>query len=86
MALIDSDAYAAVKGNEHIKLQKRLREAESAFPVNMNARNGAGLTLLHVGRLSSLNPAETRKRPERPERDQRERNQRKTRARTGAGC
>ena len=32
---MDSDAYAAVKGNEHVKLKKRLREAESAFPVSM---------------------------------------------------
>jgi hypothetical protein len=49
MTQIDGDAYAAVKSNAHLKLQKRLREAEAAFPINMNARNGAGLTLLHVG-------------------------------------
>jgi hypothetical protein len=46
---MDSDAYAAVKANDHRALQRRLREAESSFPVNVSARNGAGLTMLHVG-------------------------------------
>jgi ankyrin repeat protein len=29
-------------------LQKRLRDAEGLVPVNVSARNGAGLTMLHV--------------------------------------
>jgi len=46
---MDNDAYVAVKANDHRALQKRLREAESSFPINLAARNGAGLTMLHVG-------------------------------------
>ncbi len=42
-------AYAAVKANDPRALQRRLREAESSFPVNVGARNGAGLTMLHIG-------------------------------------
>ena len=51
---MDSEAYAAVKANDHRLLQKRLREAENCFPVNVGARNGAGLTMLHVGNMSSV--------------------------------
>ena len=46
---MDVDAYAAVKANDYRALQRRLREAESSFPVNVGARNGAGLMMLHVG-------------------------------------
>jgi hypothetical protein len=46
---MDAEAYAAVKANDARELKRRLREAESSFPVNVGARNGAGLTMLHVG-------------------------------------
>jgi len=48
-ACMDAEAYAAVKANDARELKRRLREAESSFPVNVGARNGAGLTMLHVG-------------------------------------
>ena len=55
---MDAEAYAAVKANDPRALQRRLREAESSFPVNVGARNGAGLTMLHVGmRLVNFSPS-----------------------------
>ena len=44
---MDSVAYAAVKANDHRKLAARLREVNTV-KARPDARNGAGLTMLHV--------------------------------------
>ena len=44
---MDSVAYAAVKANDHRKLAARLREVNTV-KASPDARNGAGLTMLHV--------------------------------------
>ena len=43
---MDTDAYDAVKSNDHRRLLKRLKNADGSFDIS--ALNGAGLTMLHV--------------------------------------